>query len=148
MERFMQVKDTMSTRIISIQPDESTALAARLLSRYNVGLLPVCAPDGRLQGVVTDRDIVLRCVAAEEDPAELPVRRVMSRYPATVMPQDDLRRAADQMAREQVRRLPVVEDGRLVGMVSLGDLAKSGKCEAEVSRALTSISGNVKQVSF
>ena len=141
----MRVEDYMSTRVIAIQPEESAALAARLLSWHNIGFLPVCTAGGRLQGVVTDRDIVLRCVAAEEDPNRLPVRRVMSRAPATAAPGDDLRFAAEQMARCQVRRLPVVEGERLVGTISLGDLARSGKCELEVSRALTSVSDNVRR---
>ena len=73
-----------------------------------------------------------------------PDKRLMSRYPWSVSPGDDLRLAAEKIARAQVRRLPVVEDGRLVGAVSLGDLAASGVCEMEVSRALTAISSEVK----
>ena len=65
----MQVRDLMSSSVVSIAPGESAALAARLLARHNIGSLPVCGTDGRLRGIVTDRDIVLRCVAAEEDPA-------------------------------------------------------------------------------
>ena len=142
----MQVQDYMTTRVIAIQPDESAALAARLLSWHNIGFLPVCTAGGQLQGVVTDRDIILRCVAAEEDPAALPVRRIMSRQPASVAPEDDLRFAAEQMARNQVRRLPVLDGGRLVGTISLGDLAKCGKCEMEVSRALNSVSENIRRL--
>ena len=141
----MQVKDVMSPRPVSIEPEESAALAARLLSRHNVGFLPVCAPSGKLLGVVTDRDLVVRCLAAAADPASLPVKRLMSRHPWAVRPEDDLRLAAEKMARAQVRRLPVVEGGRLVGTVSLGDLAKSGACEMEVSRALTGISSEVRE---
>ena len=141
---FMQVREVMSPRPVSIEPEESAALAARLLSRHNVGFLPVCSPRGKLLGVVTDRDLVVRCVAAEKDPAALPVKRLMSRHPLSAAPGDDLRLAAEKMARAQVRRLPVVEDGVLVGTVSLGDLAKSGACEMEVSRALTGISSEVR----
>jgi len=140
----MQIREIMSPRPVTIQPDESAALAARLLSRHNIGFLPVCTPSGKLLGVVTDRDIVLRCVAAEEAPRDLPVSRLMSRYPWSVEPGDDLRLAAEKMARGQVRRLPVVEAGRLVGTVSLGDLARSGACELEVSRALAAVSDQVK----
>ena len=139
----MQVREVMSPRPVSIEPEESAALAARLLSRHNVGFLPVCSPRGKLLGVVTDRDLVVRCVAAEES-GDLPVKKVMSRHPWSVAPEDDLRLAAERMARGQVRRLPVVEDGRLVGTVSLGDLARSGACEMEVSRALTAISSVIQ----
>lgn len=68
----MQVRDLMNPSVVSITPGESVALAARLLSRHNVGSLPVCGEDGHLRGIVTDRDIVTRCVAAEEDPAQTP----------------------------------------------------------------------------
>ena len=141
----MQVRDVMNPTVVSIAPQESVALAARLLARHNVGALPVCAGDGQLRGVVTDRDLVLRCLAAEEDPRQVPVGRIMTRHPAQVAPGDDVRQAAQAMARHQVRRLPVVEAGRVVGMVSLGDLARCGKYEMEISRALTEISGNVRR---
>ena len=138
----MQVRDVMNPTVVSIAPQESVALAARLLARHNVGALPVCSREGTLHGMVTDRDLVLRCVAAEEDPRQVPVRQVMSRHPAQVA---DVRQAAQRMARQQVRRLPVVEGGKVVGMVSLGDLAKCGRYEMEISRALTDISENIRR---
>ncbi|HIY32699.1 MAG TPA: CBS domain-containing protein [Candidatus Evtepia faecavium] len=141
----MLVREVMGPCVVAIHPGESAALAARLLARHNVGALPVCAGDGQLRGVVTDRDLVLRCLAAEEDPRQVPVGRIMTRHPAQVAPGDDVRLAAQTMARHQVRRLPVVEAGRVVGMVSLGDLARCGKYEMEISRALTEISGNVRR---
>ena len=141
----MLVREVMGPCVVAIHPGESAALAARLLARHNVGALPVCAGDGQLRGVVTDRDLVLRCLAAEEDPRQVPVGRIMTRHPAQVAPGDDVRLAAQAMARHQVRRLPVVEAGRVVGMVSLGDLARCGKYEMEISRALTEISGNVRR---
>ena len=142
----MQVSEVMNRNVVSIDPGESVALAARLLSRHNVGSLPVCSPGGRLLGIVTDRDIVLRCVAPEEDPKDVPVRSVMTRNPSSLFPEDDIRQAAQLMSLHQVRRLPVTDQGKLVGMLSLGDLARCGKAEMEVSRALTDISENVKHV--
>ena len=142
----MQVSEVMNRNVVSIDPGESVALAARLLSRHNVGALPVCGSGGRLLGIVTDRDIVLRCVAPEEDPRDIPVRSVMTRNPSFLLPEDDIRQAAQLMSLHQVRRLPVTDDGKLVGMLSLGDLAQCGKAEMEVSRALLDISGNVKRV--
>ena len=143
---FLQVRDVMNQNIVTIDPTESAALAARLLARHNVGALPVCSANGRLQGIVTDRDIILRCVAPEDDPRRVPVKNIMTRHPKALSPADDVRQAAQIMAIQQVRRLPVVEDGRVVGLVSLGDLAKCGKFEMEVSKALTDISENVKRV--
>lgn len=139
----MQVRDLMNPNVISVSTTDSTALAARLLSRHNVGSLPVCTSDGRLRGIVTDRDIVLRCIAAEEDPAQTPVREVMTRGCYTVSPEDDCRQATKTMATRQVRRLPVVEGGKLVGMISLGDLSRSHAFDMEASQALSEISENV-----
>ena len=139
----MEVKDLMNPSVVTIEPTSSAALAARLISRHNVGALPVCAGDGRLRGVVTDRDIVLRCVAAEEDPAQTPVRDIMTRCCATVSPEDDCREATRLMAAQQVRRLPVVEDGKVVGMISLSDLARSRRFDMEAAQALCEISENI-----
>ncbi|MCF2662073.1 CBS domain-containing protein [Pseudoflavonifractor phocaeensis] len=139
----MEVRDLMNPSVVSIEPTSSAALAARLISRHNVGALPVCSQDRRLRGVVTDRDIVLRCVAAEEDPAQTMVRDIMTRNCATVSPGDDCREASRVMAVQQVRRLPVVEGGKVVGMISLGDLARSHRMDMEAAQALSEISENV-----
>jgi CBS domain-containing protein len=106
--------------------------------------LPVCREDGRLQGIITDRDIVLRCVAAEIDPEKTTVGEIMTKSLVTASPRDDVRRAAQLMASAQVRRLPVTDGGRLVGMLSLGDLA--GACDDEAAHALTDISANLRRV--
>lgn len=142
----MRVRDLMSPSVVSITPTESAALAARLLSRHNVGALPVCSPDGQLRGIVTDRDIVLRCVAAEEDPAQTQVKDIMSRNCAVVSPEDDIRLAGRLMAAGQVRRLPVLENGQVVGMVSLGDLARTHSCDMEAGKALSEISENITRL--
>jgi CBS domain-containing protein len=136
----------MNSNVVSIAPEESAALAARLIARHNIGVLPVCGDGGMIRGVVTDRDIVLRCIAAEENPAETPVRTIMSRALTTVSPEDDVRAAMQSMSSSQVRRLPVVEGGKLVGMLSLGDLAQCGGCDMEASRALSEISLNVAKL--
>ena len=141
----MLISDMMSPNVVSITTEEPAALAARLLYRHNIGSLPVCGEDGRLRGIVTDRDIVLRCVAAENDPAVTPVKEIMSKGVITVSPGDDVRVATRIMAAEQIRRLPVVSDGRVVGMVSLGDLAKTRAYDMEASKALSEISTNVKK---
>lgn len=136
----MQVKDLMEGSVVSVAPDETATEAARLLARHNVGSLPVCGEDGGLRGVITDRDIVLRCVAIEEDPAKVPVQKIMTRNCATISPKADAREAAQLMAAKQVRRLPVVEADKVVGMVSLGDLSQSHSCDMEAALALSEIS--------
>ncbi len=142
----MRVSALMNPNVVSVTPDESALLAARLLQRHNIGSIPVCTLEGRLAGIITDRDIVLRCVAAECDPEQTKVREIMSRNVITATPDDDVREAARLMAHEQVRRLPVVNEGRVVGMVSLGDMAKTNAFDMEASKALSEISSNVKRL--
>ena len=142
----MKVKDVMSTNVVCVEPDESAAVAARLLSRFNVGALPVCTKDGRLRGMVTDRDIVLRCVAADDDAQSVKVSEIMTRRIYSVDAQESIQNASALMARRQVRRLPVEEDGKLVGMVSLGDVAKLHDYTTEAAEALGEISKNTKRL--
>lgn len=118
----MQVKDLMSSHLITVDREETVAAAARLLSRHNVGALPVTALGGKLVGMITDRDITVRCVAANYDPNVTRVRTVMSSGAVTVPAEESGLHAAKTMGRHQVRRLPVTENGRLVGMLSQGDL--------------------------
>lgn len=142
----MQVKDLMSSGVITITPDENASLAARLLARHNIGALPVCTSEGSLRGILTDRDIVLRCIAAESQPENTLVRDIMTKNVVSVSPEDDLREATRLMASEQIRRLPVVENGAIVGMLSLGDLAKTQMFDMEASKALSEISSNIKKL--
>ncbi len=141
----MRIRGLMNKSVVTISPDESAALAARLLSRHDLGALPVCDRSGRLLGIVTDRDIVLRCVAAGQDPVRVPVQDIMSIAPITVSPEQSVTEAAHRMAHSQIRRLPVVEDGTLVGMVSLGDLARSRTWEMEAAQTLSDICAGIRQ---
>ena len=142
----MQVRDLMNPSVVSITPSESASLAARLLSRHNVGSLPVCGEDGGLRGIVTDRDLVLRCLAPGEDPKRLPVGDIMTHSCAWVSPGAELSEAAAVMASAQVRRLPVVDNHKVVGMLSLGDLARCHNCDMEAAAALADISQGVRRV--
>lgn len=141
----MRVRDLMSKSVVTIAPEESAALAARLLSRHELGALPVCAADGTLVGIVTDRDIVTRCVAAGEEPGRVPVRDIMSPAPSVITPETPISDAARLMAQRQVRRLPVVEQGHVVGMLSLGDLARSRRTDTEAAEALSDISASLRR---
>jgi len=142
---FLKVCDIMSDRVVSIEQSEPVSAAAKLLKRCNIGALPVCDGQKRLRGMLTDRDIVLRCVAAEADPRETPVSEIMSRGILTVGPMEDVAQAAKLMRGDQVRRLPVVDAGRLVGVVSLCDMARSSDCDMEAAEALTDISANLRR---
>ena len=141
----MQVKDVMTADVVSVQPDDTVAAASRLMASRNLGVLAVCGKDGKLKGMLTDRDIVLRCVAADEDPSELKVKQVMTRRVVSVDPEDTLDEAARRMAAQQVRRLPVEQDGKLAGMVSLADLTRQPELKMEVAEALSDICDPVRK---
>ena len=138
----MEVKDIMTHSVVAIHPQESVEVAARMMARYNVGMLPVCK-NGKLCGVITDRDIVLRCVAAQEDPAKTLVRNIMTSRVVSVAPEDDAHTATQCMAREQVRRLPVTEKGKVVGMICLGDVAARQDFTTEAAECLGAICSNI-----
>ena len=135
----MLVSEIMSRGLISVAPEDTVESAARLLSQHCVGALPVCGEDGRVRGIVTDRDIVVRAVAADTG-LSAPVKSVMTRAVATVDARADVREAARLMAERQVRRLPVLNGDKVCGMISLGDVAKSHICEMEALQALGQIS--------
>ena len=139
----MKLREIMSNTVVRINPDESVAVAARILSRYNIGMLPVCGADGRLYGVVTDRDLVTRCIAASRLPEKTPVREVMTTGVISARPDMDTVTAAQLMGRQQIRRLPVLENGRLCGMVSLGDMANREETAYDATDALSQISSNI-----
>lgn len=139
----MELKEIMSTEVLRIHPEATVAFAARQLAGNNIGALPVCGNDGRLVGMVTDRDLVIRCLAAERSGEGTRVREVMTGSVVWAPPDMEISAAAALMGRKQVRRLPVVESGRLCGMVSLGDLASRGDAPWEAAQALENISGNI-----
>ena len=139
----MKLREIMTNTVVRINPEESVAVAARTLARYNVGMLPACGGDGRLCGVVTDRDLVTRCVAAGRQPGATTVREVMTTHVVSARPDMDTVMAAQLMGRQQVRRLPVVENGKLCGMVSLADLANREETAYDATDALAEISSNI-----
>ena len=139
----MKIREIMTPSVVRIHPEESVAVAARALTRYNIGILPVCGSDGHLCGLVTDRDLVTRCVAAGRKPEETAVREVMTRRMIVARPDMDSSIAAHMMGAEQIRRLPVMENGKLCGMVSLGDLANREESIMDAGDALGAISSNL-----
>ncbi len=141
----MKLRDVMTNQVVSIAPEESVEVAARTLARYNVGILPVCDHRGKVCGLVTDRDLVTRCIAANRVPGATKVSDVMTAQVTSAGPDMETGVAAHLMGRLQVRRLPVVENGRLCGMVSLGDLAVRNETAMDAADALTDISGNTAE---
>ena len=141
----MKVRDIMTSPAISIHENESVSVAARTLTHYNIGALPVRGGNEQVCGVITDRDIVTRCLAANRSPENTTVREVMTGQVLSVGPDMDAGAAAHMMGKQQVRRLPVVENGRLCGMVSLGDLANREESAYDAGDALTEITSNISR---
>jgi CBS domain-containing protein len=128
----------MTPGVSSVAPSDSVTKAAQAMQEQDVGSLPVVEGE-RVVGIVTDRDIVVRAVAKGVDPQTLTVGDVASSDLVTVEPDDDLDEALALMARHRVRRLPVVEDGRLVGVVAQADVALEAK-EKDAGEMLADIS--------
>ena len=141
----MKVRELMTASVVGIHPEESVEVAARKLTNHNVGVLPVCNDRGQICGMVTDRDLVTRCLAANKLPKETKVREVMTGQVLTVGPDMDAGVAAHLMGRQQIRRLPVTENGKLCGMVTLGDMAVSEDCVMDAADALTDIASNISR---
>lgn len=139
----MKVRDIMSSPAISVGAGESVEVAARTLAHYNIGVLPVCDQNGQVCGLVTDRDLVTRCIAANRLPGKTTVREIMTGQVTSVQPDMETGVAAHLMGRLQVRRLPVMENGKLCGMVSLGDIATREESVMDAGDALADISSNV-----
>lgn len=139
----MKVRDVMTNQVIRIAPEETVQVAARTLAQHNIGILPVCDSKGTVCGLVTDRDLVIRCIAADRSPAKTTVREVMTGQVQAAAPDMEVGAAAHLMGRQQVRRLPVLDNGKLCGMVSLGDLAVREESVMDAADALTDISDNI-----
>jgi len=120
----MNVRELMTTAPVSVEPDATLGEVAVLMKQEDCGSIPV-VEDGRLVGIVTDRDIVIRGVAAGSDPKTQRVSTVMSADPVTISPDDDLTDAEKVMADRQIRRLPVVENGKLVGIIVTAQIARA-----------------------
>jgi CBS domain-containing protein len=120
------IKDVMTRDVRACEPNATVVEAAKVMAQEDVGPVPI-VEDGRLVGIVTDRDIVVRVVAEGRDPNATTVKEIASTNLVTVSPDDDLDQALNRLAENQVRRLPVVEGGRLVGIVAQADIARLGK---------------------
>lgn len=136
----MKVRDIMSRNVASVNPVATVAEAARLMEEYNVGSIPVCDKKV-LVGIVTDRDIVVRNVACGKNPEKTPIRDVMSPGVTTVTPDTEVSDVAKVMGTKRIRRLPVVENNRLVGMLALGDVARRARHDIEIADMLAIFTG-------
>lgn len=135
----MKVREIMTTELVMVSPSTSVAHAARLMRDANIGSVLVTDAD-RLVGILTDRDVTIRVVAEGTDTNKAQVGNFMTRELFTGMPDWDVEDAVDIMGEEQIRRLPILENGKLVGILALGDVAVEPEEEQVAAEALEEIS--------
>jgi CBS domain-containing protein len=135
----MRIAEIMTKDVQVVTPDTDLVTVAKRMKQLDVGVIPVVEGE-RLVGLITDRDIVIRAIAAGTNVQQAQVREHMSPDPTTVSSDDDVQRATEIMAREQIRRLPVVDNGKLVGIVSIGDVAVDARKDKQTGDVLEQIS--------
>lgn len=136
----MKLRDIMTKDVIAVSPDTTVFDAAQIMKDKNIGSLPICTDNMNVQGIITDRDIVLRVVCAGKDPKQMKCKDVMTDKLVVGKTDMEVETALDLMGDVQVRRLPVVENGRLVGFVALGDMAVNNRFNRATEEALSEIS--------
>ena len=120
-----KAREIMSPDPTCVKEDESLVEAAKKMADLDVGALPICGNDDRLKGMLTDRDIVVKCIARGGDPAQQTAGSIAEGKPVTIGADDDIREALTTMEKHQVRRLPVIDGHDLVGIISQADIALS-----------------------
>jgi CBS domain-containing protein len=134
----MKVRELMTKQPATVKPDATLGEVATLMKQEDCGSIPV-VEGGRLVGIVTDRDLVVRGIAAGKDPKSQRVSEVMSADPVAIGPNEDVSDAETVMGARQIRRLPVVEDGKLVGILVTAQIARVGS-ERKTGETLKEIS--------
>jgi CBS domain-containing protein len=134
------VRHVMTSDPTTLRPDRSAADAAGLMEQYDIGAIPLVDEAGRLCGIVTDRDLVLRVLSRERDPKATALGDIATRATVTTTPDAGIADARHLMAEHRIRRLPVVKEERLVGMVALGDLAVADESKRSVGEVLDRVS--------
>lgn len=142
MEGSRTVSEVMTPHPSAIGAHATVVEAARVMSSENVGSLPVVDGD-ELRGMVTDRDLVLHVLAKDLDPNKVAVSEVCSDDPVVAAPHEPLDQALQRMAEQQIRRLPVVSEGRLVGILAQADVAREASAES-TGRMVEEISADVR----
>lgn len=117
-------RDLMTPDPQCVKEDQTLVEAARLLRDLDVGAMPICGNDNRLKGMLTDRDIVVKCIAEGGDPNTVTAGSLAEGKPVTIGADDDIREALEVMQDHQVRRLPVIDGHDLVGIIAQADIAR------------------------
>lgn len=136
----MKVKDCMCEDICIVKPETTVSDCAKLMKTNHTGCIPVCDNQNQVVGIITDRDIILRGIACDKELKTTPISEIMSCNVWSCNQNDDIKTAENKMKDFQIRRLPVVENNKIVGMLTIGDLVENkGVSTNEVSEVLKDI---------
>ena len=136
----MKISEIMTKEVISLSADDTIEHAAQIMKEYNVGSVPVNSEGRGVVGIITDRDIILRCVAEGKNIKVQKIREIMTSNPVVSDENISVNDATRIMGERQIRRLPITSNNELVGMVSLGDLALEPNLKQETTDVLGEIS--------
>lgn len=124
----MKVKDCMCDDVCCVKPNAKVQEVAKLMAQNHIGCVPVCDNNDCIRGIVTDRDVVLRCVACDKNIHQTPVSDIMSCNVYTCQENDEMSNAESKMGQQQIRRLPVCDNqNRIVGILTMGDIAQNNQ---------------------
>ena len=137
----MKVKDCMCRCVVTANKDTSVLDLSKLMKENDIGSVPICDEDKNIIGIVTDRDIVLRSVADNKEPDKIKAEEIMSKDHIIKLDiNSSITEASNLMSNNQIRRIPVIEENKLVGIISIGDLARNNDIStSNVGRALECI---------
>ena len=121
----MKVKDCMCEDVCCVRPETKIQEVAKLMNQNHIGCVPVCDDNNCICGIVTDRDIILRCVACDKETNNTPISDIMTTNVCCCNPETDVKEAEKIMSDNQIRRIPVVDNNKVVGMLTLGNLASN-----------------------
>lgn len=136
----MKVSEVMTNKLVFVNPNDTILNVAKLMQHHNIGCVPVVENQNKVLGMITDRDIVMNMAKFNSDPTNTCAKEIASDIVYQIKPDVDVKYALDLMQKQRVRRLPVIENNCLVGIISLGDIAVHTNLNMEVGEALIEIS--------
>lgn len=127
----MKVKDCMCENVVFVKPDCDTEECVKLMRQNHIGCIPVCDDYKKVVGLITDRDILLRTIGCGKEIKNIPISEIMTCNINCCTPETDICDAEKTMSNNQIRRIPVMENNKIVGILTLGDLAKNKQIDTE-----------------
>lgn len=121
----MRVKECMCNKVVKATSDTTLEQIAKLMQENNVGCVPICNNENNVIGFITDRDIITRCVASNKNCSKTTAADIMTQNVIKTTPDTEINEAQKTMANNQIKRLPVIENNKIVGIITIGDLAQN-----------------------